>query len=344
MSKSIFGIDFGTSNIKIYSGMTRTTTSQRNVVAIKNKTELFAYGDEAYTMYEKNPDNIKVVFPIKEGVIADLKNMKYIFENLYMDMTKGAKMGRFCIAVPSDVTDVDKKAFYDVVSKSQIKPREIKIVEKPIADAVGIGVDITSPKGNMIVNIGSSTTEISVISLGGIVISKIIKMGGNRIDELICDIVKKRYNILIGLKTAEKIKIALADAMYDEDEESEDEDDDTIYVFGRNIITGLPSERAIAKDTICDAIGQFFDTIIDSIKSLLERTPPELSADIMNRGIYLTGGSARIKNLDQLIAAETELKVNRVENPENSVIRGISLIMSDSKFRKLLYEPGKISL
>ena len=345
MSKSIYGIDFGTSNIKIYSGLTRTTINERNVVAIKNKNELFSYGNEAYTMYEKNPDSIQVVFPIKEGVIADLKNMRYIFENLYMDITKGTRMGRFCIAVPSDVTDVDKRAFYDVVSKSQIKPREIKIVEKPIADAVGVGVDITSPKGNMIVNIGSSTTEIS---LGGIVISKIIKMGGSRIDELIQEIVKKRYNILIGLKTAEKIKISLADAMYNEDEESDPETDeeaeDLIYVFGRNIITGLPSERAIAKDTICEHIGQFFDTIVDAIKSLLERTPPELSADIMNKGIYLTGGSARIKNLDQMIASETELHVNRVDNPENSVIRGISLIMSDTKYRKLMYDPGRISL
>ena len=327
MSKSIYGIDFGTSNIKIYSGLTRTTINERNVVAIKNKNELFSYGNEAYTMYEKNPDSIQVVFPIKEGVIADLKNMRYIFENLYMDITKGTRMGRFCIAVPSDVTDVDKRAFYDVVSKSQIKPREIKIVEKPIADAVGVGVDITSPKGN---------------------ISKIIKMGGSRIDELIQEIVKKRYNILIGLKTAEKIKISLADAMYNEDEESDPETDeeaeDLIYVFGRNIITGLPSERAIAKDTICEHIGQFFDTIVDAIKSLLERTPPELSADIMNKGIYLTGGSARIKNLDQMIASETELHVNRVDNPENSVIRGISLIMSDTKYRKLMYDPGRISL
>ena len=196
MSKSVFGIDFGTRNIRIYNGLTRTTMEQKNVVAIRGKDELYAYGDEAYTMYEKNPDNIRIVFPIKNGVIADLKNMKAIFENLYTDMTKGARMGRFCIAVPSDVTEVDKKAFFDVVSKSLIRAKEIKIVEKPIADAVGIGIDITSPRGNLIVNIGASTTEISIISMGGIVISKIIKMGGSKLDEMICDIVRKKYNII----------------------------------------------------------------------------------------------------------------------------------------------------
>lgn len=343
MSKSVFGIDFGTGNIRIYNGLTKTTATQKNVVAVRGKAkELFAYGDEAYTMYEKNPDNIQIIFPIKNGVIADLKNMKAIFEHLYTDMTKGARMGRFCIAVPSDVTEVDKKAFFDVVSKSLIKAREIKIVEKPIADAVGIGIDITSPKGNLIVNIGASTTEISIISMGGIVISKIIKLGGKKLDQMICDIVRRKYNILIGLKTAEKIKIALADAMYDEDEDMED--DDTIYVFGRNIITGLPSERAITKDTICEAIRTFFDSIVDEIKTLLERTPPELSADIMQKGIYLTGGSAQIKNLDQLISQETDLKVNRVDNPAESVIRGILTIMSDTKYRKLMYEPGRITM
>ena len=342
MSKSIYGIDFGTSNIKIYDGLSKTTYIEKNIIAIKGKNELFAYGDEAYRMYEKNPDNIQIIFPIKDGVIADLKNMRYIFESLYTDLTKGIRMGRFCITVPSDVTEVDKKAFYDVVSKSLIKTREIKIVEKPIADAVGLGIDMTSARGNMIVNIGASTTEISIISLGGIVISKIIKIGGNKLDQLICDIVKKKYNILIGLKTAEKIKIKLADAMYHEDEDF-DEEDDTVYVFGRNIITGLPSERAVTKDTVCEAISQFFDTIIDSIKTLLERTPPELSADIVDTGIYLTGGSSQIKNLDKLISAETDLKINLTDNPEESVIRGISYIMSDTKFRKLMYEPGRFS-
>lgn len=200
---------------------------------------------------------------------------------------------------------------------------------------------MNSQKGNLIVNIGADTTEISVISMGGIVVSRIIKLGGNNIDQMICDVVKRRYNIYIGLRTAEKIKIALADAIYSEDENNED---DILYVFGRNVITGLPSERAVAKDTICEAIKPFFfDEMVDSIKTILERTPPELSADILETGMYLTGGSASIRNLDKLIAQETDLKVNTVKNPEASVIRGISLIVSDSQYKKLMYEPKQSS-
>lgn len=245
-------------------------------------------------------------------------------------------MGRFCIAVPADITEVEKRAFYEVVAKSDIKAREIKIVEKPIADAVGLGIDISSSKGNMIVNIGADTTEVSIISHGGIVISRIVKIGGNMLDQLICESVKKRYNILIGLKTAEKIKIALSDAMYVEDGVT---DEDIFYVYGRNVITGLPSERGISKDTVYEAIEQFFDDIVDAIKNLLERTPPELTADIVDAGIYLTGASSSIKNLDKLIKKETDVNVNVIKNPGESVIRGISIIMSDSKYRKLMYEP-----
>ncbi len=224
MSKSVYGIDFGTSNIKIYNGMTKTTLNEKNIIAIKNKNELFEIGDEAFKMYEKSPDNIKVIFPIKFGVIADLKSMKMLFEQFFKKLTgpRGSKMGRFCIAVPADITEVEKRAFYDVVAKSDIKAREIKIVEKPIADAVGLGIDMTSSRGNMIINIGADTTEISVISHGGIVVSRIIKMGGNRLDQMICDAVKRKYNILIGLKTAEHIKCKLSDATYNEDEDLED--------------------------------------------------------------------------------------------------------------------------
>ena len=157
---------------------------------------------------------------------------------------------------------------------------------------------------------------------------------------MICDVVKRKYNILIGLKTAEQIKKTLSDAMYDEDD---DGNDDILYVYGRNVITGLPSERGVSKETIYEAIKQFFDDITEAIKNLLERTPPELSADIIDTGIYLTGGSSSIKNLDKLIAKETDLKVNTVNNAQDSVIRGISVIMSDSGFKKLMYEPRESS-
>ena len=255
-----------------------------------------------------------------------------------LNYPKVVRGGRFCIAVPSDITEVEKRAFYDVINDSSIKAKEIKIVEKPIADAVGLGIDIDSAKGNMIVNIGADTTEITVTSLGGIVISRIVKIGGNKLDEIICNIVKRKYNIMIGMKTAEQIKINLANAIYDEES---DDNYEMCNVFGRNIITGLPCERTVTSDLIYEAIKEVLSSIIDSIKQLLERTPPELSSDIIDTGIYLTGGSAQITNLSKLIEMETDLKVNVVRNPGESVVRGISKIISDSKYRKLLYTPSE---
>ncbi|MBR3645014.1 MAG: rod shape-determining protein, partial [Lachnospiraceae bacterium] len=303
----------------------------------KQRLDLLAIGNEAYEMYEKSPDGIDVQFPVKDGVIANLKYMEQLFERFFIKCNepKVIKSGRFLLALPTDITEVEKRAFYDVVSESSIRAKEIKAVQKPVADAVGAGIDIESQKGNMIVNIGADTTEITVTSSGGIVISRILKNGGNKLDESICAIVKKKYNILIGQKTAEQIKIHLADALYDEDN-----DDEEFYsVYGRNIITGLPSERTISSDFIYEAIEEFAMTIIDSIKTLLERTPPELVADIHESGIYITGGSSCIKNIDKLISKETGIKVNTVRTPAESVVRGLAKIISDSKYKKLIFTP-----
>lgn len=335
--QNIYGVDMGTSNIKIFNGMTKDILNEKNIVAIKNKKDVFAIGNDAFEMFEKAPDHIKVSFPVKDGVIADLKNMEDLFEKFFIKCNepKIIKSGRFLIAVPTDITDVEKRAFYDVIDESSIKVKEIKAVEKPIADAVGVGIDISSPRGNMIVNIGADTTEITVTSLGGIVISRIVKTGGNKLDETIVNIVKRKYNILIGLKTAEQIKFKLADAMYNED----DDDEEVCNVFGRNIITGLPSERPVSSDLIYEAIKEFLVSIVESIKTLLERTPPELSADIIDTGIYLTGGSSCINNLDKLIEQETGLKVNAVRTPGESVVRGLAKIISDPQYGKLIYTP-----
>lgn len=339
MARSIYGIDFGTSNIKIYNGLTKTILNEKNVIAQKDNGFILAFGDEAYEMYEKAPDNIDVVFPIKEGVVANLALMEKLFVEFYKKMTgpRGTKPGRFTIAVPADTTEVEKKAFYDVVYKSNLRIREIKIVEKPLADAVAIGIDMSSSRGNLIVNIGADTTELSVISNGGIVISHIIPIGGSKLNELICDAVSKKYNIDIGLKTAERIKHELADAKYNPEEDSQ------FYVYGRNVITGLPSERGVSKEVVCDAISGFFDQVAEAITNIIERTPPELTADILGTGLYLTGGSSEIKNIGEALSEKTEIIVNTIKNPAESIIRGVSMIISDSKYTKLLTEPRESS-
>lgn len=343
MARHVYGIDFGTGNIKMFNGVTKRLLNEKNIIAIKNEKEVFSFGNEAFEMYEKAPDEIVVTYPIKYGVIADMKNMESLFENFFakINAPKKRKQGDFYIAIPTDISEVEKRAFYDLVADSKIKVKDIAVVDKPIADAIGIGIDISSSQGSMIVNIGADTTEITVTSLGGIVVSKIIKMGGNKLDETICNIIKKKYNILIGMKTAEIVKITLANAIVPEEDDDDDEQihQDNIRVYGRNIITGLPANKVVSSDLVSEAIHETLYSLVDSIKILLERTPPELSADIITTGVYLTGGSSAIPNLDVLIADATGLKVNTVPEPELTVINGLAEIITNPKLNNLLYTP-----
>lgn len=323
MTNKLLGIDLGTSTIKIYKKGSEVVFDEKNVIAIENRKRVIAFGDEAYDMLEKAPKTIQVSYPVRNGVIADIANMETLIDSAFKKVLKVNLRGGFClVAVPTDITEVEKKAFFDLIANSRAKLKGVGIVEKPIAAALGAGLDITSANGVMIVDIGADTTEISIMSLGGIVISKLIPVGGNKLDESIKLYVKKKYNLLIGDKTAEYIKKELADAYRTEEA--------SVKVYGRNVVTGLPSEMEIGSSMVHDAIVEYLNTIIDNIKMILERTPPEISADIIDSGIYLTGGSAKIKNIDKLIGEETELQVNICENPEDAVINGLGTIVEDS--------------
>ena len=205
------------------------------------------------------------------------------------------------------------------------------IINKPVADAVGAGVEVNDARGIMVVNIGADTTEISILSLGGIVLSKSIKFGGNKLDEAIITAVRKNYNLVIGAKTAEYIKFELGNAIKEKEY--------FVNVYGRHIVTGLPTKCDISSDIVYDCLIDFIHQIIDSMKIILERTPPELAADIIDTGIYLTGGSSAIKNLAKLINSETELHVNITEEPSECVLRGIKMIIETPKYNDIAYIP-----
>lgn len=334
MAQHYYGVDLGTSNIKLYSLASDAILNEKNVIAIKNKNEIIKFGDYAFEMYEKAPGNIEVTFPVKFGVIADIQNMETLFSCFFkkINSNKAVAGSEFCIAVPTDITEVEKRAFYDVIMDAKVKAKRIVVVEKPIADALGVGIDVNSPNGHLLVNIGADTTEITVISMGGIVLSKLIKIGGMKLDEAIANCIRKKFNLIIGSRSAEIVKKELADAM--------NESADSVTVtYGRNIVTGLPNAQEIDGELVHEAINELLHQIIENIKVILERTPPELSADIISRGIYLTGGSAAVKNLSKLITKETGLKVNVAEEPSETVIRGISKILSDQELMKLAYVP-----
>ncbi|MCR5656397.1 MAG: rod shape-determining protein [Butyrivibrio sp.] len=329
MGNNTFGIDLGTSNIKIYNKATDSVTVEKNLIAVENKTSLLAYGDSAYDMYEKAPSNIKISYPLSNGVIADIEHMKSLVKLFITDQMKGAlKPVDVYIAVPKDVTEVERRAFHDLIRESGVKAKKIMMVKKPVADGLGMGVDVMNSQGVLVVNVGYDTTEISILSLKGIVISKLIKVGGKKFDDAIRAVIRKEFSLIIGEKTAENIKMSLKDL--------EKAGQDAV-VYGRDIVTGLPVERSIPTDLIDQSLIESFDQILDNIKATLERTPPELAADIFKHGLYLTGGASQVCHLAQRLSNGVGLNVNLAENPLSSVALGLSKIIKDDQYKALAY-------
>ncbi len=327
---NIYGVDLGTCNLKLYTRHSNKIVKEKNTIAILHKNQLYAYGDQAYAMYEKTPDTIEVSFPICGGVIADYNNMQVVIQELLEKVARGHIRGsEFIVAVPTDITEVEKKAFYDLFYKSKMRPKNVLLCDKPIADAVGLGLDVNEPTGIMVVDIGADTTEISVISLGGLVLSDLLHFGGNRLDEAIISHIKKTYNLTIGQKTAMQLKEEIGSALPDRT--------GAISIVGLDVVSGLPIEISIDASVVYEAMKDALSSICNAVKMILEKTPPELSKDIIRAGIYLTGGSSKIDGMDKLFTSITNIAVNTCENPDETVVRGLSLVVSADKYRHLAY-------
>lgn len=328
MASKFLGIDLGTDSIKIFKSNEGIVLKQKNMIAVDKRKRVYTYGDKAYDMFEKAPEYIELYNPIKHGVIADFSYMQTLIKKFIGDI-KGHSINStgIFVAVPSDITDVERRAFFDLMEEAKIKPKNVYIVNKPIADAVGSGLDVNNAQGIMMVNIGADTTEISILSLGGIVLSKLVKIGGNTLDESICQYIKKNYNLVIGVKSANQLKQELASATVPKKSLKN--------ILGRDIVTGLPKEVEIDSMIIYDAIKEYLYSITDEMKIILERTPPELSADIISSGLYVSGGCANIKNLDVLFADETELKINIVDDAIDSVVNGLGRIIENPELHAL---------
>lgn len=334
MNNNVYGIDLGTSNFKIFCKSNGKIMKEKNTIAVINKNDIYAYGDAAYAMYEKAPESINVVFPVVEGVIADYNFLqRMIFDFLESKMKAKSKNAEFIVAVPTDITDVEKRAFYELFYKSKSRPKNVLLCEKPIADAVGLGIDVNEPTGVMIVDMGADTTEISVISLGGLVLSDLLHFGGNRIDESIISYIRKEYNLVIGQKTAKALKETIGSGLPGREE--------SMTVVGRDVVSGLPIEMEIPAEVVYEAMKTNLANICNSIKMILEKTPPELARDIIHSGIYITGGGSLLHDIDKLFEQITNIKVNTTEVPEESAARGLVKIVSDSKFKRLPFSMKK---
>ncbi len=329
MAINAFGIDLGTNNIKIYCRNDDSIMVEKNMIAIENKNTLFAYGNSAFEMYEKAPGNIHISFPLSNGVIADIKNMETLIKYFVTDLQKGnVKPADYYVAVPTDVTEVEKRAFYDLIRDANVKAKKIMVVEKAVADGLGLDIDVKNSQGVLVVNVGYETTEISILSLGGIVLSRLIKVGGAKFDEAIRAAVRREFSLIIGGKTAEAVKIALNEL---------EPDSRGALVYGRDIVTGLPVEREIPTKLVDECLEEHFHTIVDNVKVILERTPPELAADIYRNGVYLTGGASQVNHLAERLAIGTGLRVNMAQDPIASVALGLAKIIKEDNYKTVAY-------
>jgi rod shape-determining protein MreB len=330
---SDLAIDLGTANTLVYARGKGIVVNEPSIVAInKNSGEVEAVGKEAKEMLGRTPGNIVAIKPMKDGVIADFKVTEKML-NYFIQKAHNRKMlvhPRIVIGVPSEITQVEKRAVMD--SAYRAKASEVHLVEQAMVAAIGAGLPITEPSGNMVVDIGGGTTDIAVISLSGIVYSRSVRMAGNQMDEAIMNYLKRKYNLLIGERTAEQIKIEIGSA-YPLDKPL------TMEIKGRNLIEGVPKTITVDDSEVREALSECVSTIMNAIRVALERTPPELSADISDRGIVLTGGGALLKNLDKRIREETGLPVSIADDPLCSVVLGTGKMLSDFKLlRKISIE------
>ncbi len=332
------GIDLGTANTLVYLSGEGIIIREPSVVALRtNNNELLAVGEEAKNMIGRTPGNIVAVRPMKDGVIADFDVTEEMLRYFITKAHKRTRLvrPRIIICVPSGVTEVEKRAVLDAAQ--QAGARKAYLIEEPMAAAIGADLPVNEPAGNMIVDIGGGTTEVAVISLGGIVSSTSIRIGGDEMDEAIAQYVKREYNVMIGERSSEEIKKEIGAAC-------SGIQDKRLDIRGRDLVSGLPKNIEVNTEEITESIREPVQSIVEAVKMTLEKTPPELSADVMDFGIMLTGGGALLQGMDRLIAGETHIPVHIADNPLDCVVRGTGIALEElDNLKRVLISPRKIS-
>ncbi len=329
---SYYGVDLGTDTIKLRDKTGKRFMYSRNMIAVQNGRKVLAIGDPAYEMYEKNPQNVEVSCPMVNGVIASSTNMERVLSYTLKNFTSFTmKTNGLCLAVPTNVTPVEQRAFFNVLNTSR-QTGNVRLIDKGIADAVSIGLPVMSPGSHMIVNIGADTTEISVISNGSVILGQTMRIGGRQLDADIVTMIRRKFNISIGMKTAEQLKNNLAFMINGPRLEQK--------VFGIHTLSGLPKSDVIPSLAVSVAIIDTIDRIVEGIRNVYDRTPPQAMKDIAAEGIFLTGGVSMILNLPIYIQKEIGLPIYHLQDPRNSTIRGILEIINNKELRELTHAPS----
>lgn len=334
------GIDLGTANTLVFLKGEGIVANEPSVVAFNNDTkEVVAVGDEAKRMIGRTPGNIVAVRPMKDGVIADYTTTKAMLQYFIQKVVKPhfTRKPVLIICIPYGITEVERRAIIDVSLQAGSSEKATYLIEEPMAAAIGAGLPVENAMGSMVVDIGGGTTEVAVISLGGIVTSKSLRVAGDAMDEAIVAYVKRNYNLMIGERTAEQMKMTIGTAYVDADTPEE-----RMTIKGRDVMTGLPRTVDINNFQVAEAIYEPVMSMIDAIKITLEKTPPELSADIMDAGIMLTGGGALLNGLDIMIEKHTGMLVNIAEHPLDCVANGIGNVLNDIDKLKNVLTPARL--
>lgn len=329
MLRNVYGLDLGTYEIKVYDKKKDIIWKEKNVVAVMDNKNIISVGDDAYEMYERAPGNIQIVFPMKEGVISHFNDMQYLLQNILKKERRFTRGAEYVIAVPTDVTEVEKHAFYDLVMHSTAKAKSVSIVERSLAQAVGLGLDIKTIQGTMIVDLGAETTELSVISTGGLVLNKMLKIGGITFDNAISNLIRRNYDFLIGLRTSEMLRRRFG--VFGGNSNS------TMKVAGRNLVTGVPGQMDVPISVVRAAMREPLSECITNINSFLDRTPPEVAKSIQSNGIYLVGGLAYLPGLSRYVEEATGYKVHTARKPDICGVEGLHKIIHSKELKSLTY-------
>lgn len=329
MSRNVYGLDLGSYEIKVYDKKKDMIWKEKDVIALKDAKEIYAVGDDAYAMHGKAPSYIEVIYPMKTGVISRFHDMQDLLQNLLKKGRQFAQGSEYVIAVPTDVTEVEKKAFFDLVIHSTAKAREVNIVERAIADAVGLNLDVKNTRGVFIVNFGGETTEMAVIAGGGMVMNRLLKLGGRNFDQSVVSLIQHTHDFLIGEHTAEVLRKSFGIFTSDSEEIQ--------MAAGRDLITGVPMRKGISINLVRSAMKEPLLECVQAIVSLLDRTPPEVRKAIYENGIFLTGGVANTPGLETYIEEMVGITTRTALEPDICAVSGLKRIIQSRDLRQLAY-------
>lgn len=330
MFRNIYGLDLGTYEIKVFDKKRDFIWKEKNVIAKKDQQFLCAAGDEAWVMFEKAPENIEVVFPMQSGAIARFNDMQCLLQELLKKERPFYGGAEYLVAVPTDVTEVEKRAFYDLVCHSAARAKSVRIAERAVVDAIGFGVNVNRTDGIFVVNMGGGSTEISVLAQGGMVMNRLMKLGGEHLDQAIQNQVRHHMEFLIGRRTAEMLRQDFGIF--------EDATCTAIRVSGRNLRTRVPEHQEVPVSMVRAAMREPLKECVSEIRAMFERTPPTVRSGLLKNGICLTGGLANLKELSAYLEESTGLTVHTIPRPELCVVEGLKKIIQDKRvYRALTY-------